>query len=128
MEAQHHTQDSIQNRQERFTSHALVEVRKFRFWPFNIHSAILLDLSVGGFKLEFTGEYNVKPGESYWIQIPLMPLGILAPKRLLCKGQCRWFDGEKQRMGGTFISLTQQEKHVIQQVIDTLRRKGKGLG
>jgi len=114
-------------RAERFTSHALVEVKKFRVWPFNIHSAILLDLSTTGFKLEFTGEYRPVPGRDYWIQIPLSPLGILAPKRLLCKGQCRWFDASKKRMGGMFTSITAQEKLIIEQVVETLRRKGRGL-
>jgi hypothetical protein len=42
-------------RPERFISHALVEVRKYKLFPFFIQSGILLDMSTAGFKAEYTG-------------------------------------------------------------------------
>jgi hypothetical protein len=50
-------------RESRYASHALVELRRFKILPFGVHSAVLLDVSLGGFKIEFTGEINAKPGE-----------------------------------------------------------------
>lgn len=115
---------SMGNRADRFTSHALVEVRKFRHLPFGIQSAVLLDISLGGFKAEFTGEAILKPGQQFWLAIPLTPLGIFAPSRLLCRGECRWFDTKKFRIGGVFLNLTKTDRHIIEQVIETLRTRG----
>lgn len=112
------------NRADRFTSHALVEVRRFKHLPFGIQSAVLLDISLGGFKAEFTGEALLKPGQQFWIAVPLTPLGIYAPARLLCRGECRWFDDKKFRIGGVFLQLTKTERHIIEQVIETLRTRG----
>ncbi len=112
------------NRAVRFTSHALVEIRRFRFLPFQCYSGVLLDISTGGFKLEFTGEIHVKPGAQYWLSIPLAPLGILAPKRIVCQVECRWFDSKRYRIGGVFMKLTRTEQLIIEQVIETLRTKG----
>ncbi len=114
----------LPNRANRYSSHALIEFRKFKHLPFRIHSAVLLDISLGGFKAEFTGEISVKPGEPFWIAIPLTPLGIFAPTRLLCRGECRWFDSKKFRIGGVFLQLTKTERHIIDQVVETLRGRG----
>ena len=53
---------SLKNRESRFVSHAIVELRKFKHLPFFCHSAVLLDLSPSGFKLEFTGETQCRAG------------------------------------------------------------------
>lgn len=111
-------------RPERYISHALVEVRKFRYLPFSIYSAILLDISLAGFKLEFTAEIKVTPGEKYWLSIPLAPLGIFAPKRLVCQAECRWFDEKNYRVGGVFVQLSKSERLIIDHAVDTLRRQG----
>lgn len=110
-------------RQERFVSHALVEVRKFRDLPFFCYSAVLLDVSLSGYKLEFTSEMNVKVGDTFWLNIPLSPLGIAAPKRLACKAECKWFDPKKFRMGGTFINLERNQELVLSQVVEVLQDK-----
>lgn len=110
-------------RADRYISHALVEVRKFRSLPFFCHSAVLLDISTSGFKLEFTGEIKVEPGARYWLNIPLSPLGIFAPKRLLVKCECRWFDDHRFRIGGVFIDITKTDGIIIEQVVETLQTK-----
>lgn len=111
-------------RPARFTSHALAEVRKFKYLPFLCHSAVLLDISLGGFKLEFTGEVNATPGSQYWLSIPLSPLGIYAPSRLMCRAEVRWFDARRHRIGGVFMEITKKDQLIIEQIIDSLRKRG----
>jgi PilZ domain len=113
----------IVNRENRYTSHALVEFRKFKFIPIGVHSAVLLDISLGGFKIELTGDKRVKSGELFWLHIPLAPLGIYAPARLMCRGECRWFDPERFRVGGVFTGLSKTERLIIDQVVETLRQR-----
>ena len=112
------------DRENRYASHALVELRRYKHLPFSIHSAVLLDISLGGFKIEFTGEATAKPGQQFWLNIPLTPLGIYAPARLMCRGECRWYDGKKYRVGGVFTELSKMERHILDQVIETLRKRG----
>lgn len=111
-------------RQERFISHALVEVRKFRWLPFGIHSAVLLDLSLMGFKIEFTGEFVARVQGKYWLNIPLAPLGIHSPARIICQTQAKWFDQRKYRMGGVFTHLDRPQRIIINQIVETLKDKG----
>jgi hypothetical protein len=116
--------DDKLKRDNRYPSHALLEIRQFKHLPFGIHSAVLLDISAGGFKIEYTGEVRTKPGRQFWLSIPLTPLGIYAPSRLQCKGECRWFDEKRFRVGGVFTSLTKADRLIIDQVIETLKRRG----
>lgn len=116
--------DSAQKRQERFVSHALVEVRKFKWLPFGVHSAVLLDISLQGFKLEFTGETISTIGEKYWLNIPLSPLGIFSPSHLICQTECRWFDQNRFRLGGVFVSLDKNQRLIIDQIINSLQDRG----
>lgn len=115
---------SKNNRQDRYTSHALVELRQFRHLPFGVHSAVLLDISLGGFKVEYTSEVIMKTGTKFWLSVPLAPLGIQAPVRLLCRGECRWFDDKKYRVGGVFTELAKTDRHILDQVIELLKKRG----
>jgi hypothetical protein len=112
------------DRESRFSSHAVVELRRFKRLPFGIHSGVLLDISLSGFKVEFTGEIVARAGEQFWLNVPLAPLGIYAPARLLCRGECRWFDAKRFRVGGVFTQLTKPERHIVEQVIETLKKRG----
>ncbi len=106
------------DRPQRFMSHALVEVRKFKRLPFFIQSGILLDMSSAGFKIEFTSvNPQVKRGDSLWLHIPLSPLGIRGPGNLSCKIEVRWFDESSARMGGVFIDLDRLALITIEQII-----------
>lgn len=111
-------------RAERFTSHALVEIRKFRSLPFSVKSAVLLDVSIGGFKAEFTGENRVVQGQQFWLNIPLTPLGIYSPGRIIIRAEVKWFDDKKFRIGGVFINMPEKDKIILGQVIDSLRKRG----
>ncbi len=116
--------DSNSSREDRFVSHALVEVRKYKLLPFFCDSAVLLDISLAGFKLEFTSEVVAKPGCQYWLTIPLSPLGIYSPSKLTCRAEVRWFDEQRHRIGGVFIDLSKSERMIIEQVITSLKAKG----
>mgnify|MGYP003684323555 CR=1 FL=1 len=118
-------EDQNSDRAQRFVSHALVEVRRFKTLPFFCDSAVLLDISTGGFKLEFTGEVTIIPGNQYWLNIPLSPLGIYAPKRLSCRIECRWFDDSRFRIGGTFTELTKTDQLLIEQIVASLKSRGQ---
>ena len=127
MEADEKTPDNHVDRKDRFISHALVEVRKYRWWPFGIHSAVLLDISLQGFKCEFTAPFEASIGDCYWLTIPLPPLGIFAPAKLTCLSECRWFDKNKMRIGGVFVELDKTQRLLIEQVVNTLDQNNKFL-
>lgn len=112
-------------RAKRYISHALVEIRRYKILPFFCHSAVLLDFSTGGFKLEFTGEVETAPGSQYWLVIPLSPLGIAAPLKFMCRCEVRWFDPQRFRIGGTFIGLTQTDQMLIEQIVASLKTRGQ---
>lgn len=116
---------SSNDRAQRYISHALVDVRKFKTLPFFVESAVLLDISTGGFKLEFTGEVRVQPGNQYWLSIPLSPLGIYSPKKLVCRCECRWFDSARFRIGGTFSNLSKTDQMLIEQIVASLKSRGQ---
>ncbi|MEZ4744113.1 MAG: PilZ domain-containing protein [Bdellovibrionota bacterium] len=115
------------DRQERFPSHALVEVKKFRWLPFGTQSAVLLDISERGFKIEFTGEATINPGDKFYLNIPLSPLGIQGPAKLYCQAECKWFDGDRFRFGGVFISLTATDISIISQIVETLKERSNNF-
>ncbi len=108
-------------RPKRYVSHALVEVRRHRWLPFFAESAVLLDLSTQGFKIEFTGEVHVQPHHLLWISIPLSPLGILSPARLTVPVEVKWFDNKRFRLGGVFRGLSNDDRVIIEKVLASIR-------
>ncbi len=119
-------EDSVlQNRAKRFLSHTLVELRRFRHLPLFCDSAVVLDISTGGFKLEFTGETKSVPGRQYWLHIPLAPLGISSPKSFSCLCECRWFDPKRYRLGGSFVNLSDEQKVLIEQIMSSIKARGQ---
>jgi len=112
------------DRKTRYKSHALVEFRKSKWFPFHIHSGVLLDLSLGGFKMEFTGEHVIQANSNYWISIPLGPLGIATPSKFQAQIEARWFDNKRFRVGGSFLNLSEADKHVLSTIISRLEERG----
>ena len=123
MTNQQNTKEQIERR-TRYTSHALVEVRKWKWWPLGVASGVLLDMSMDGFKLEFTSEYTAKTLDRLWITLPLGPLGILAPQRLSLPVEVRWFDDRRYRIGGVFLEISDEEKTVVNRVVKSLKERG----
>jgi hypothetical protein len=117
---------SAKTRAERVISHALVEIRRHRWLPFGIKSAVLLDLSDSGFKAEFTGATVCRPGETRYIHIPLSPFGIKAPTSITCPVIIKWFDPEKMRVGGVFDHVSSTTQIYLTQIIDAVKTQGLG--
>lgn len=114
-----------QNRAKRFLSHTLVELRQWKRVPFFCYSAVVLDISTGGFKLEFTGETVSVPGKRYWLHIPLAPLGIPSPRTFSCLCECRWFDPKRFRMGGSFVNLSPEDHKLIELIMNSIKTRGQ---
>ena len=112
------------DRQARHTSHALVEIKLNRWWPFGIKSGVLLDISVEGFKVEFTSEVKIKSLQKLWISIPLAPLGMMGPKFLSLPVEVRWFDESKYRIGGIFLELDKTDLQTVRRLVGVLAEKG----
>lgn len=116
------------DRQDRFVSHALVEIRKFKRLPFFVQSGILLDMSTAGFKVELTAnQAKAMPGDMFWLHIPLSPFGIRSPSDLSCKVEVRWFDPKGCRLGGIFVDLDHLSLMTIEQIVSKLREAGNRI-
>jgi hypothetical protein len=89
-------------RSERVMSHALVELRRHNWWPFGVKSAVLLDMSATGFKIELTGPAVIKLESIHILTIPLRPFGIPTPPSIQISVRVKWFQKDKMRIGGTF--------------------------
>lgn len=116
------------DRPERFISHALVEVRRFKSLPFSVQSGILLDMSTAGFKIEFTSnDIKLKPGDERWLHIPMSPLGLRGMKDLVCRIEVRWFEPATARLGGVFIELDSMSQMLVEQIVHKLRENGNKI-
>ncbi len=119
------TVDTSDDREVRFRSHALIEVKKYKFFPIGITSGVLLDLSISGFKLDLTRRAKIKAGDHLWLRVPLNTLGISVPSSFQCKIECKWIDREKFRLGGVFTELSATDKLVIEQIVQTLEDRDR---
>ncbi|MBP9706216.1 MAG: PilZ domain-containing protein [Oligoflexales bacterium] len=120
MEQDQNNNPELKLRDPRFISHALIEVRNSKWWPFGVMSAILLDISAGGFKIELTGDVPLLKGKIYWLHIPLAPLRIFAPEKLVCRMQVRWFDPQRFRCGGILLGVNQETSGIIERIISNM--------
>ena len=111
---------SIVKRAKRIESHALVDVKTSSWNPFATASAVLLDLSWQGFKIEFVNPTKIKPGARLTMNIPLAAFGILAPAKLKLKIQVKWYDARMLRAGGIFEPESHNQDYLIQKIIDVL--------
>jgi len=115
-------------RPERFVSHALVEVRRFKTLPFFVQSGILLDMSTAGIKVEFTSNnVSLKAGDLRWLHIPMAPLGLRGMKDLICQVDIRWFDRASARMGGVFTQMDPVSQMLVEQIVQRLRESGNRI-
>lgn len=107
-------------RHTRFRSHALVDVRTSRWNPFAQASAVLLDMSEQGFKVEFVSPVRLKPGARLQLTVPLSPFTILSPAKMRFEVELKWFDAGTLRAGGVFLSLDEAQRHVVEKIITRL--------
>lgn len=104
------------NRAPRFESHALVEV-KTGWNPFSTASAVLLDLSVGGFKIEFVNPVKLKTNVPMTMTIPLSPFQIMSPPKLKLKVVMKWFDPAQLRAGGVFVEIQDSQRYLFDRIL-----------
>jgi hypothetical protein len=110
----------------RYESHALLEVRTSRWNPFAIESAILIDISWEGFKIEFVGSVKpIKPESWLRLSIPLSPFGIMHPQVLKLDAHTKWFDDRNSRCGGVFFHASDDDKVLIAKIIEVVEHKRK---
>lgn len=115
---------TIVKRAKRIESHALVDVKMSTWNPLSVSSAVLLDLSWQGFKIEFVNPVKIKPGARLSMSVPLASFGILAPARLKLKIQVKWYDARMLRAGGIFEPESHEQDYLIQKIIDVLTIRG----
>jgi hypothetical protein len=118
--------DSAQptKRAKRIESHALVDVKLSAWNPLAVASAVLLDLSWQGFKIEFVNPVKIKPGSRLTMSVPLASFGILAPAKVKLKIQVKWYDSRMARAGGIFEPESHEQDYLIQKIIDVLTLRG----
>jgi hypothetical protein len=112
------------DRPVRVISHALVEMRRHKWLPFGVSSAVLLDMSTTGFKVEFTGSVQCAIGDKFIMQIPLAPFGIKVPASVSCPVIVKWFDPDKMRVGGTFEDPSKAAQIYLDQIIEKVKIHG----
>ncbi len=110
-------QDHYSARAPRFPSHALVEARTSWWNPFAKSSAVLLDMSVTGFKIQFVERVSLKKEDKLQLIIPLEPFGLMGGGRLNLKAQVKWFDEPVMRAGGMFLNCSDQERLMIEGIL-----------
>jgi hypothetical protein len=109
-----------QDREHRYPSHILMEIRRHKLWPFQSESAVLLDLSSKGFKAALVGQMIPKVDQTYWLTIPFAPFGLAPQGGVSCLISCVWWDSKERKMGGIFLDLSLEERHYLDRMIDVL--------
>lgn len=108
-------------RPTRVVSYFLVEIKKYKHLPFfSSCSAVLLDISFSGLKLNIEGNYRLTSGQQFWLSIPLAPVGISSPSKLVIRCECKWFDSSKMRAGCVFVNPSSREERIIDNIITNL--------
>lgn len=110
-------------RAPRFPSHALVQVKFSKWSPFSRASAVLLDMSVSGFKIQFVGAGDPALGKKIQIYIPLAPFGITIGGGLELCGEIKWVDSANRRVGGMFLNCSDHERLMIERIIASVVSK-----
>lgn len=104
-------------RAPRFPSHALVDVRLSKWNPFSRVGAVLLDMSVTGFKLQFVDSAAIRPDARIVLVVPLEPFQVLGGGRLSLRAEVRWYDADLKRAGGIFLNCTDHQRLMIERIL-----------
>jgi hypothetical protein len=119
-------QSNSLRRTPRFESHALVEIRTSRWNLFSTKSAILIDISADGFKIEFVSSLApLRFGSKIRVSIPLAPFGIYSAQAIELVGLVRWFDERNFRCGGIFEKSDIETTTHLEQIIDFVAAHSK---
>ena len=118
--------DAVVARPPRFPSHALIEVRLSRWNPFARTSAVLIDMSVSGFKIQLVDRAPLKVGSLYYLAVPLEPFGIQVATKLTLRGEVKWVDMDGMRAGGIFVDVGDRDRLLIERVIAAVISRESG--
>lgn len=121
------TEDAEVNRAPRFESHALVEI-KTGLLPFSTASAVLLDLSVGGFKIEFVNPVKIKTNIPMTMTIPLAPFQIMSPSKIKLRVIVKWFDSRQLRAGGIFENISDDVRYLFERILTVISEQSSRRG
>ena len=119
------TESQNSRHNQRLLSHTIIDVRPFRHLPLFTQSSHLLDISNGGLLVEFVTTPRIEAGRKYWMIGHLTPLGITDVHQLKCCVECRWINTQNCRMGGLFVDLNEQNKRIIELVLNSIRAKSQ---
>ncbi len=108
-------------RERRYFSHASADVKTSSWNPFSRSSAVLLDISQHGFKIELKGSKTLKAAQAFWLRIKLSSFDINTPKFLEAYVTTVWFDKVSNTGGGVFSDLTKEKEDIIDRVLDYLQ-------
>lgn len=119
----HPPAESRKERLMRTPSFNILDVRT-NFWnPFSKHSAVLLDLTEQGFKIEFIEAVIIEPQAHVSLHIPLSPFRIPERTTLKLKAVVKWFERASMRAGGEFLALQPAHIETLKRMIAFLRKQ-----
>lgn len=113
--------EGLHERVPRTTSHALLDLRPMWWNPFLTLSAVLLDISPKGFKIELVENASLRPNSRVTLKIPLAPFGMKRPRHLVVRGHLRWFDSDSRKAGGEFTALKASQETIVQRILEGLQ-------
>ncbi len=107
-------------RAPRVFAHAVATIKANKWNPLGGWSAILLDISAGGCKLELVEGAGFKEGKKYYVDIPLASFNIDEPHALKLYGEVMWYNDKRLRIGFRFIGAKQSDVDMINYILDNL--------
>ena len=111
-------------RRTRYQSAALVTVKKKKWFREVKMEAALLDLSWQGFKIELVDLPTIKfkNCDLLTLEIPLDTFKIMSPPTLEMSIVLKWYDPNRNRIGGIFYSPSENEFHILEKIINYLKK------
>ena len=109
----------------RYLSHKTIYVQ-MNFWnPFGKRKAVLLDFSLGGFRIEFVESFLIKNIENIVLHIPLNEFDLESNKLLKLNAEIKWIDPLNRQIGGTYRLPASKHDEDIEKIISTLAKSNK---
>ena len=107
-------------RAPRVFAHAIATIKANNWNPLGGWSAIVLDLSAGGCKLELVEGNKFKEGKKYYLDIPLASFNVSEPNSLKLYGEVMWYNDKRLRIGFRFIEPKREQVDIINHILDNL--------
>ena len=105
---------------ERLRSSMEIRVRCPSWNPFSAKQALLLDLSLGGFGLEFCQKTRLQVGANVLLLLSPWSFGLAGSSTLSLGAQVVWFDERACRCGGRLLLESGEKRVRLQEALDQL--------